>query len=97
ESSGGTVMNMVATGYSYKQPGLSYFTATGIDLRENSRVIAVDRNVIPLGSVVEVSGYGYAIAGDTGGDIVGNRIDCHFNSIEECTQWGVKNVTVTVK
>ena len=97
ESSGGTVMNMVATGYSYKQPGLSYFTATGIDLRENSRVIAVDRNVIPLGSVVEVSGYGYAIAGDTGGDIVGNRIDCHFNSVEECTQWGVKNVTVTVK
>ena len=97
ETSGGATINAVATGYSYKQPGLSFYTATGIDLRENSRVIAVDPNTIPLGSVVEVSGYGYAIAGDTGGDIVGNRIDVHFNSVDECFSWGRRNVTVTIK
>ena len=96
-STGGTTLNMVATAYSYTQPGLSFYTATGIDLRENSRVIAVDPNTIPLGSVVEVSGYGYAIAGDTGGDIVGNRIDVHFNTIEECRIFGRQNVTVTMK
>jgi cystine transport system substrate-binding protein len=90
-------MNMVATGYSYTQPGLSFYTATGIDLRVNSRVIAVDPNTIPLGSLVEVSGYGMAIAGDTGGDIVGNRIDVHFNSEEECWNWGRRNVTVTMR
>ncbi|MFW3588411.1 3D domain-containing protein [Vagococcus fluvialis] len=94
---GGATMNMVATGYSYTQPGLSFYTATGIDLRVNSRVIAVDPNTIPLGSLVEVSGYGMAIAGDTGGDIVGNRIDVHFNSEEECWNWGRRNVTVTMR
>lgn len=96
-SSGSQVLQMEATGYSYTQPGLSNFTATGIDLRENSRVIAVDPSVIPLGSVVEVSGYGYAVAGDTGGAIIGNRIDLHFNTVAECTQWGRRSVTVTVK
>lgn len=94
---GGNSMQMEATGYSYTQPGLSYFTATGIDLRKNSRVIAVDPNTIPLGSVVEVSGYGIAVAGDTGGDIKGNRIDLHFNTIEECRQFGRQTVSVTVK
>jgi cystine transport system substrate-binding protein len=29
--------------------------------------LAVDPSVIPLGSMVEVAGYGIAIAGDTGG------------------------------
>ncbi|HCM89546.1 MAG TPA: peptidase M23 [Vagococcus sp.] len=96
-STGGQSMQMEATGYSYTQPGLSYFTATGIDLRKNSRVIAVDPNTIPLGSVVEVSGYGIAVAGDTGGDIKGNRIDLHYNTIEECRQFGRRTVSVTVK
>ncbi len=96
-TSGSKVLQMEATGYSYTQAGLSNFTATGIDLRENSRVIAVDPSVIPLGSVVEVSGYGYAIAGDTGGAIKGNRIDLHFNTVDECAQWGRRSVSVTVK
>lgn len=96
-SNGGTTMTMEATGYSYTQPGLSFYTATGIDLRQNSRVIAVDRNVIPLGSLVEVSGYGIAIAGDTGGDIVGNRIDLHFNTVQECINFGRQSVTVTMR
>lgn len=96
-SSGGQTMQMEATGYSYTQPGLSFYTATGIDLRQNSRVIAVDPGTIPLGSVVEVSGYGIAVAGDTGGDIVGNRIDLHFNTIDECKNWGRRSVSVTVR
>lgn len=96
-ASGGRVLQMEATGYSYTQPGLSFYTATGIDLRTNSRVIAVDPGTIPLGSVVEVSGYGIAVAGDTGGDIVGNRIDLHFNTIDECKNWGRRSVSVTVR
>lgn len=95
-SNGGNTMNMVATGYSYTQPGLGFYTAYGIDLRQNSRVIAVDKNVIPLGTLVEVSGYGMAIAGDTGGDIVGNRIDLHFNTVDECINFGRQNVTLTI-
>ena len=52
-------------------------TATGIDLKanKNAKVIAVDPNVIPLGSKVYVQGYGEATAADTGGAIKGNKID----------------------
>ncbi|NLY21270.1 MAG: DUF348 domain-containing protein [Tissierellia bacterium] len=89
-------MVMHATAYSMNEAGLSHKTASGIDLRQNSRVIAVDPKVIPLGTRVYVEGYGEAIAGDTGGAIKGNKIDVHLNSVNECYQWGRKNVTVHI-
>ncbi|WP_326716982.1 3D domain-containing protein [Vagococcus jeotgali] len=95
-SNGGTTMTMESTAYSYSEAGASHLTATGIDLRENSRVIAVDPSVIPLNSLVEVSGYGFAIAADTGGAIKGNIVDVHFNTVEECNNWGRRMVSVTV-
>ncbi|MEJ9268974.1 3D domain-containing protein, partial [Bacillus thuringiensis] len=53
-------------------------------------------NVIPLGSRVHVEGYGTAIAGDTGGAIVGNKIDVHMPSTAEAQRWGRKTVKVTI-
>jgi 3D (Asp-Asp-Asp) domain-containing protein len=41
-------------------------------------VVAVDRKVIPLGSKLFVEDYGYAVAGDTGSAIKGNKIDVCF-------------------
>ena len=58
--------------------------------------IAVDPNVIPLGSKVFIPGYGYAIAADTGGVILGNKIDLFMNSKEECTAFGRQTVTVHI-
>ena len=58
--------------------------------------IAVDPNVIPLGSKVYVSGYGTAIAADTGGAINGNIIDLYFNSEADCIACGRRNVTVEI-
>ena len=92
----GRTMQMESTGYSCAESVNTYFTAMGIDLRQNPQVVAVDPSVIPLGSMVEVSGYGIAIAGDTGGAIKGNIIDCHFPTVEQCIQWGRRSVTVTV-
>ena len=94
--SGGRTLNVQATGYSYNEPGLSPYTATGIDLRKNPTVIAVDPSVIPLGSLVEVPGYGIAIAGDTGGAIKGNIIDLHFTTVDQANQWGRRNVTIRI-
>ena len=56
----------------------------------NTKVIAVDPTVIPLGSKVYVEGYGNAIAEDTGGAIKGNRIDRFIPSEQDAINFGVK-------
>ncbi|MBO0473143.1 peptidase M23 [Enterococcus ureasiticus] len=96
--SNGRVLYMQSTAYSWREAGSGYITATGIDLRSQSNVIAVDPSVIPLGSFVEVEGYGFAVAGDTGGAINGNIIDVHFPSVDQCLTWGRRNnVKVTIQ
>lgn len=92
----GKVLYMESTAYSYAENGYS-ITASGLDLRQNPMAIAVDPSVIPLGTLVEVEGYGVAIAADTGGAIKGNIIDVHFKTVPECQAWGRKfNVKVTI-
>lgn len=96
--SGGKVLHMSATAFTANCNGCSGVTATGINLKANPnmKVIAVDPNVIPLGSKVWVEGYGTAIAGDTGGSIKGNRIDAHFATKSEAYQFGRRTVKVKV-
>ena len=43
-----------------------------------------------------VPGYGVAMAGDTGGAIVGNRIDLFMDSYEEAINWGRRDVQVYI-
>ena len=72
-------------------------TATGtVPVRDSEGIstIAVDPSIIPLGSLLYVDGYGYAIAADTGGAIQGNIIDLYLNSYDECMNWGRQNVSV---
>lgn len=94
----GETIDVTATAYTAKCDGCSGVTATGVDLNENpdANVIAVDPNVIPLGSEVYVEGYGYATAADTGGAIQGDKIDLHVPSKEEANNFGVQNVKVTI-
>ncbi|MDZ7834762.1 MAG: 3D domain-containing protein [Alkalibacterium sp.] len=89
-------MSVEATAYSRNQPVLSNFTYTGIDLRKNSRVIAVDPNVIPLGSRVFIPGYGEYLAGDTGGAIKGSRIDLHMETVEAALQFGRRQLDIKI-
>ena len=58
--------------------------------------IAVDPNIIELGSIVYVPGYGYAIALDTGEAIKGNKIDLFFHNVEDALNWGKKEVEIIV-
>ncbi|HAM80791.1 LysM peptidoglycan-binding domain-containing protein [Ornithinibacillus bavariensis] len=94
----GRTLTVVATAYTAECEGCSGITYTGINLNKdrNAKVIAVDPTVIPLGSKVYVEGYGYAIAGDIGGAIKGNRIDIHLPTEQEALNWGVKEVKVTI-
>ncbi len=94
----GKEIYMNATAYTADCNGCSGVTSTGINLHDNpdAKVIAVDPSVIPLGSKVWVEGYGYAVAGDTGGAIKGNRIDVHVQSKGQASSFGRKNVKVRI-
>lgn len=85
-------LEMVATAYTHTGD----LTFTG--LPTDSGLIAVDPNVIPLGSLVWVEGYGYAIAADTGNrDYIGGlRIDVLMNTEAEAVKWGVRRVRVKI-
>ena len=96
----GTIGNVVKT---LTMESTAYYghgtTALGLKPVRNPNglsTIAVDPNVIPLGTKVYVSGYGLAIAADTGGAIKGNIIDVFLNSYEECYSWGRRQVTVQI-
>nr|WP_319217023.1 3D domain-containing protein [uncultured Trichococcus sp.] len=92
----GKTLVVSATAYSRHEAGLSNLTATGIDLSINPMVIAVDPSVIPLGSLVSVPGYGIAIAGDTGGAIIGNKIDLHMEDLNAALAFGRQTLTITI-
>lgn len=51
-------------------------TATGVPVTRG--IVAVDPEVIPLGTKLYIPGYGYAVAADTGGAIKGYIIDLGF-------------------
>lgn len=86
------------TAYTAYCRGCSGITKTGINLRKNPnlKVIAVDPRVIKLGTKVYVEGYGYAIAGDTGGAIKGNKIDVFMPSHSSALKWGRKTVKIKI-
>ena len=98
EPAGGKEFYVSATAYTASCAGCSGITATGINLHANPglKVIAVDPNVIPLGSKVWVEGYGNAIAGDTGGAIKGNKIDLFMANKSDALSFGRKQVKVRV-
>ncbi|MFJ7935829.1 3D domain-containing protein [Sporosarcina sp. NPDC096371] len=89
---------VTATAYTAYCEGCSGTTAYGIDLRANPnhKVIAVDPNLIPLGTKVWVEGYGEAIAADTGGAIKGHKIDVFIPSYDGAMEWGVRKVKMKV-
>lgn len=88
------VITMEATAYLPTDGGGDGITATGIRARHG--VVAVDPNVIPLGTRVYIPGYGEAIAADTGGDIVGNRIDVVLEDYGSAMQFGRRIVDVYI-
>ena len=84
------VHQMVTTAYTYTGRN----TATGIPPAVG--LVAVDPNVIPLGSRLYIEGYGFATAADTGGSIKGERLDIFLEQQQQCVQWGRRTVKVYV-
>jgi uncharacterized protein YabE (DUF348 family) len=102
------VIRMSATSYSSsyrhtgKTPDHPYYgiTATGVRAREG--IVAVDPNVIPLGSKLYVEleegipDYGFAIAADTGGAVKGNIIDLYFDDEDRISAFGRRRAKVYI-
>ena len=84
------IREMKATAYTWS----GNKTATGI--WPEPGIVAVDPSVIPLGTQLYIEGYGPAIAADTGGDIVGNRIDLYMDTEDECWEFGRQEVRVKI-
>ncbi|HET6274534.1 MAG TPA: 3D domain-containing protein [Candidatus Cybelea sp.] len=87
-----SAIEMMATAYTAGSAGGSGMTAIG--RRAGYGIVAVDPRVIPLGTHLYIPGYGVAIAGDTGGAIVGNRIDLGFDSLRDAMLFGRRGVKV---
>ena len=91
-------ITVAATAYTAECEGCSGTTMMGVNLRENpdEKVIAVDPDIIPLGSKVYVEGYGYAVASDIGGGINGHEIDVFLAEEKDAVEWGRQEVKVTI-
>jgi 3D (Asp-Asp-Asp) domain-containing protein len=90
----GSALHMIATAYTASCYGCTGITASGA--HAGFGVIAVDPNVIPLGTKLFIPGYGRAVAGDTGGAIHGHRVDLGMNTLAQALHFGRRPITVYV-
>lgn len=102
------VLDMSATSYTAsfadtgKHPGDPGFGITYSGMRARKGIVAVDPRVIPLGTRLyiqcpgSIPDYGFAVAGDIGGAIKGNKIDLYFDDQATVNAWGRKNVKVYI-
>ena len=88
------VINMEASAYLPGDGDGAGITASGMPAVRG--VVAVDPDIIPLGTRLYIPGYGEAIAGDTGGAIIGNRIDLLMDDYGEAMEWGRRDVPVYI-
>ncbi|QDR83269.1 3D domain-containing protein [Sporomusa termitida] len=88
------VRYMEASAYLPTDGSAQGLTATGIYARRG--IVAVDPAVIPLGTHVYVPGYGMGLAADTGGAIVGDKIDLCMENASEAWRFGRRMVKVYV-
>ena len=87
-------ITMTATAYSWECGNGDGLTASMTPVRPG--VVAIDPEVIPLGSQVEIVGLGMFSAEDVGGNIRGNRVDIFMPSRGVALQFGRQEVEVRV-
>ena len=79
-----------------KHPDDPWFGITASGRRVEHGIVAVDRNVIPLGTRLYVENYGFAIAADVGGAIRGYMIDLYMYTLEQARRFGRRHIYVWV-
>lgn len=69
-------------------------TASGRKVEEG--MVAADTSVLPFGTKIWIEGLGVYEVQDTGGDIIGNRIDIYMNDLDRAVQFGRQHRRVIV-
>lgn len=98
---------VVATGYNAgfvstgKRPGDKGYgiTYSGVTVhRGKVSTIAADKNIFPVGTILDIPGYGIGIVADTGSAIKGYKIDLYFDESDEWIRenWGKRTIEVKV-
>lgn len=82
----------ICTGKTKDHPAFG-ITSSGVPATPD-RTIAVDPQVIPIGTWVYIEGLGVYRAEDTGGAIRGNRIDIFMPTHEEALNFGIQELDV---
>jgi len=88
------VKTMEATAYLPTDGSGDGITYTGIMARHG--IVAVDPNVIPLGTRVYVPGYGLGLAADTGSAIIGDKIDLCMEGYHDAWNFGRRMIKVYI-
>lgn len=70
-------------------------TASGTTPKQG-RTIAVDTNLIPMGSKVEIRGMGVFIAEDTGSAIKGRIVDIYHNNHSDALKFGRQQIQLKI-
>ena len=79
-----------------KHPDDPWYGITASGRRVEHGIVAVDRNVIPLGTRLYVENYGFAIAADVGGAIRGMKIDLFMEDLQDALRFGRRHIYVWI-
>lgn len=94
--------NKLYAGRKLRVHSTAYTSAEGGDLSYTGEklewgIIAVDPNVIPLGSQVYIPQFNMVFrAIDIGSAIRNNRIDIYFGNLKKALDWGIRDIDIII-
>ncbi|WP_018921831.1 3D domain-containing protein [Salsuginibacillus kocurii] len=93
----GYTAGVESTGKKEGDPGYG-ITYSGVPVqRDVYSTIAADPEVFPIGTILFVPDYGFAVVADTGSAIEGDIIDLYYETVDDVfDQWGKQEVEVYV-
>ena len=79
-----------------KHPDDPWYGITASGRRVEHGIVAVDRTLIPLGTMLYVENYGFALAADVGGAIRGYSIDLYMTDLQDARNFGRRFINVWI-
>ena len=94
-----SLQRVIVTGYCSCPPVCCGPTAAGVTAsgkKAQLGTIAADTSIFPIGTKLNVPGYGDGVVEDTGSRVKGYRIDVWFPTHEQAVKWGSREMFVAL-